>query len=148
MKAQPQISLKPRKTPLQARSAVTVEAIFEATIQFLLVEGPHRLTTTWVAERAGVSVGTMYQYFPHKQSLLYAVLQQRLGAVAKPLRPWSKVWLALTSMQRQLARKCHSPHATHSAYATESDVPSISAGCVVEGDVQLRKLCKTPSQVC
>lgn len=74
--------LKPRRTPRQARSAITVDAIFEATIQVLLAEGARRLTTTRVSERAGVSVGTMYQYFPHKQALLYAVLQQHLGTVA------------------------------------------------------------------
>src|ERR1700754_5307123 len=75
-------ALKPRKTPRQARSGATVEAIFEATIQVLLGDGAARLTTTRVAERAGVSVGTMYQYFPHKQALLYAVLDQYLEHVA------------------------------------------------------------------
>ena len=71
-------ALKPRKTPVQARSEATVDAIFKATIQVLLSDGERRLTTTRVAERAGVSVGTMYQYFPHKQALLYAVVQQHL----------------------------------------------------------------------
>ncbi|WP_448097217.1 TetR/AcrR family transcriptional regulator [Luteibacter yeojuensis] len=56
-------------------------AIFEATFQVLLSEGIARLTTTRVAQRAGVSVGTMYQYFPHKQALLYAVLDQYLEDV-------------------------------------------------------------------
>jgi AcrR family transcriptional regulator len=51
-----------------------VEAISEATIQVLLSHGADRLTTTRVAERAGVSVGTLYQYYPKKQSLLFAVL--------------------------------------------------------------------------
>jgi AcrR family transcriptional regulator len=78
-------TLKPRKTPRQARSAATVEAIFQATIQVLLKEGAPRLTTTRVAERAGVSVGTMYQYFPHKKALLYAVLQQHLETVAEAM---------------------------------------------------------------
>jgi AcrR family transcriptional regulator len=54
---------------------VTVEAISEATIQVLLAMGLDRLTTTRVAERAGVSVGTLYQYYPNKQALLYAVLK-------------------------------------------------------------------------
>jgi AcrR family transcriptional regulator len=54
---------------------VTVEAISEATIQVLLAVGLDRLTTTRVAERAGVSVGTLYQYYPNKQALLYAVLK-------------------------------------------------------------------------
>lgn len=74
--------LTPRKTPRQARSAATLDAMFEATIQVLVTDGPHRLTTTRVAERAGVSVGTMYQYFPHKQALFYAVNQRYLDVLA------------------------------------------------------------------
>ncbi|MEO5807006.1 TetR/AcrR family transcriptional regulator [Devosia sp.] len=74
--------LNARKRPRQARSAVTVEAIFEATIQVLLAEGVHRLTTTRVAQRAGVSVGTMYQYFSHKQALLYALNERYLDRLA------------------------------------------------------------------
>jgi AcrR family transcriptional regulator len=74
--------IEPRKTPVQARAAVTVAAISEATIQVLLADGPERLTTTRVAERAGVSVGTLYQYYPNKQALLFAVLAEHLGKVA------------------------------------------------------------------
>jgi AcrR family transcriptional regulator len=77
------IALKPRKAPVQARSAAKVEGITEATIQVLLAEGPRRLTTTRAAQRAGVSVGTMYQYFPHKEALLYDVLRRHLEAVAQ-----------------------------------------------------------------
>jgi AcrR family transcriptional regulator len=74
--------LEPRKIPRQARSAATVDAIFEATIQVLVAEGPRRLTTTKVAKRAGVSVGTMYQYFPHKRALFYALNERYLEALA------------------------------------------------------------------
>lgn len=70
--------LQARKSPQQARSAVTVEAIYAATIQVLLKDGVSKLTTTRVAERAGVSVGTMYQYYPHKQALLFAVVERQL----------------------------------------------------------------------
>lgn len=72
----------PRKTPRQTRSTMTLDAIFEATIQVLLAEGLNRLTTTRVAERAGVSVGTLYQYFPNKQALLYALNDRYLNMVA------------------------------------------------------------------
>jgi AcrR family transcriptional regulator len=58
-----------------------VDAILEATIQLLLSEGKERLTTTRVALRAGVSVGTLYQYFPNKTALLKAVLKRNLDAV-------------------------------------------------------------------
>lgn len=75
-------AFEPRKTPVQARSTVTVEAISEATIQVLLSHGTGRLTTTRVAERAGVSVGTLYQYYPNKQSLLFAVLEDHLNKVS------------------------------------------------------------------
>jgi AcrR family transcriptional regulator len=77
-----QVGFEPRKTPVQARSTVTVEAIAEATVQVLLSHGTERLTTTRVAERAGVSVGTLYQYFPNKQSLLFAVLEDHLDKVS------------------------------------------------------------------
>jgi len=73
---------EPRKTPVQRRAAVTVDAISEATIQVLLKQGINQLTTTRVAERAGVSVGTLYQYYPNKQSLLFAVLAEHLNTVA------------------------------------------------------------------
>ena len=82
MSTQPRAPLEPRKTPVQTRSAVTVDTISEATIQVLLSVGPDQLTTTRVAERAGVSVGTLYQYFPNKHSLLFSVLKQHLNHVA------------------------------------------------------------------
>ena len=83
MPPQPPKALKPRKTPSQSRSRVTVDAIFEATIQVLLSQGMAGLTTTGVAERAGVSVGTMYQYFPNKQALVYALNERFLTTLAE-----------------------------------------------------------------
>ena len=74
--------LEPRKTPVQARSTASVDAILEATIQVLLAIGKERLTTARVARRAGVSIGTLYQYFPNKSSLLQAALRRHLDAVA------------------------------------------------------------------
>lgn len=62
---------------------MTLDAIFEAAIQVLVRDGPRHLTTTRVAERAGVSVGTMYQYFPHKQALFYALNERYLDVVAE-----------------------------------------------------------------
>lgn len=74
--------LLPRKRPLQARSSATIDAIFEASLQLLIAHGPARLTTTRVAERAGVSIGTIYQYFPHKKALLYALNERYLDDLA------------------------------------------------------------------
>ena len=75
------VLLEPRKSPVQARSAASVDAILQATIQVLLQVGKQRLTTTRVALRAGVSVGTLYQYFPNKSALLQAALKRHLDLV-------------------------------------------------------------------
>jgi AcrR family transcriptional regulator len=74
----PRHSLKPRKRPVQARSETTVAALFEASIQVLLAVGYRKFTTTRVAERAGVSVGTLYQYFPNRQALITTVIERYL----------------------------------------------------------------------
>jgi AcrR family transcriptional regulator len=69
--------------PVQARSTASVDAILKATIQVLLKAGKERLTTTRVALRAGVSVGTLYQYFPNKSSLLQAALRRHMEEVTE-----------------------------------------------------------------
>jgi AcrR family transcriptional regulator len=66
----------PRKLPRQARSKATFDAIVEATTQLLLREGYDRFTTARVASRAGVSVGSLYQYFPNKTALAAAVIDR------------------------------------------------------------------------
>src|ERR1700677_833535 len=78
-----QVVLEPRKSPVQARSAASVDAILEATIQVLLQAGKEQLTTTKVALRAGVSVGTLYQYCPNKSALLKAALKRHLEDVTE-----------------------------------------------------------------
>lgn len=83
MPQRPQVLLQPRKLPVQARSTASVDAILEATIQVLLGVGKERLTTTRVAMRAGVSVGTLYQYFPNKSALLQAALRRHMDEVTE-----------------------------------------------------------------
>jgi AcrR family transcriptional regulator len=63
--------VSPRKRPRQARSEQLVAAILEAAVRVLEREGAARFTTARVAERAGVSVGSLYQYFPNKQAILF-----------------------------------------------------------------------------
>jgi AcrR family transcriptional regulator len=60
-----------RKQPQQARSSELVASILEAAVQVLAKEGARRFTTARVAERAGVSVGSLYQYFPNKAAILF-----------------------------------------------------------------------------
>src|SRR6201999_2202390 len=60
-----------RKPPKQARSARVVSDILTAAAQVLARDGAHRFTTARVAETAGVSVGSLYQYFPNKEAILF-----------------------------------------------------------------------------
>ncbi len=76
-----QTLVEPRKSPVQARSTASVDAILKATVQVLLRVGKEKLTTTRVAERAGVSVGTLYQYFPNKSALLRAALKRHMDVM-------------------------------------------------------------------
>ncbi|OKO81574.1 TetR family transcriptional regulator [Bradyrhizobium sp. NAS96.2] len=64
-------SISSRKQPQQARSTELVAAILDAAVQVLMKEGAQRFTTARVAEKAGVSVGSLYQYFPNKTSILF-----------------------------------------------------------------------------
>lgn len=68
--------LKPRKLPVQARSAQTVEAVLEAAARILETQGLAACTTNAVAERAGVSVGSLYQYFPNRDALTVALIER------------------------------------------------------------------------
>jgi hypothetical protein len=75
----PQAGLEPRKSPVQARSAASVDAILEATIQVLLEVGKQRLTTTKVAMRAGVSVGTLLSILPQQERPSKSRIKTPLG---------------------------------------------------------------------
>ncbi|MEM9460617.1 MAG: TetR/AcrR family transcriptional regulator [Myxococcota bacterium] len=72
----PQKTENRRRKPLQSRSRQTVEAILEAAAQILESHGPEQGNTNRIAQRAGVSIGTLYQYFPNKEAL-YAELARR-----------------------------------------------------------------------
>lgn len=67
----PTAGISSRKQPKQARSNELVQAILQAAVQVLAEEGAQRFTTARVAERAGVSIGSLYQYFPNKASILF-----------------------------------------------------------------------------
>ncbi|MCU0491986.1 MAG: TetR/AcrR family transcriptional regulator [Chloroflexaceae bacterium] len=70
-----------RKMPSQERSRFTVEAILDAAVQVFERHGYAAGTTARIAERAGVSVGSLYQYFPNKDAILVALVDQHLAEV-------------------------------------------------------------------
>jgi len=75
-----------RKRPRQERSQATFDAIVEASARILAEDGVRALTTNRIAERAGVSVGSLYQYFPDRGAIVRALLERQL-AQASAMRP-------------------------------------------------------------
>jgi AcrR family transcriptional regulator len=122
-------SSEPRKTPVQTRSTASVDAILKATVQVLLRVGKERLTTTRVAARAGVSVGTLYQYFPNKSALLRAALKLHVEEICAEV---DKVCIAHRGQPVEqmaealavafLAMKMRDPKKSRALYAVSSDV--------------------------
>jgi AcrR family transcriptional regulator len=124
-----QAILEPRKSPIQARSAASVDAILEATIQVLLQVGKEGLTTTKVARRAGVSVGTLYQYFPNKSALLKAALKRHMVEVTEAVelvcneqKGHSLEQMATALMTAFLETKMRNVKSSVALYAVSSDV--------------------------
>ncbi len=76
-------SAEPRKQPRQRRSAETVERILDAATRIFDERGYRATTTNHVAEAAGVSIGSLYQYFPNKDALLVALAEHHIDAVAR-----------------------------------------------------------------
>ena len=69
----------PRKQPKQERAQATYEAMVAAAAELLETEGEPALSTRRVAERAGVSVGSLYQYFPNKAAIVSALIERYVG---------------------------------------------------------------------
>jgi AcrR family transcriptional regulator len=77
--------ISPRKNGLQDRAKETVETIIEATTQLLEEKGWMNLSTNKIVERAGVSIGTLYQYFPNKESILHYLVESLFNTLAQEM---------------------------------------------------------------
>jgi len=85
------MTLKPKKTfarrkdPTQQRSRATITRIINATWDILGTDGAKAITTRSIAARSGVTVGSIYQYFPHKEAILFELYKHRLEEVTDSL---------------------------------------------------------------
>jgi len=74
-----------RKTPSQTRAMRTVDTLFEAAARVLASEGEAGFTTNKIAQRAGFSIGTLYQYFPSKEAIVVAMVRRHRDRVLREL---------------------------------------------------------------
>lgn len=82
----PKVRTRPRKQAAQRRSRATVDALVEATARILVKEGFDKASTNHIAETAGVSIGSLYQYYPNKEALVVAVLERHHEALMRIVR--------------------------------------------------------------
>ncbi len=80
--------LEPRKPPVQKRSRATVDGILSAAAQVFEMHGYAAGTTNRIAERAGVSIGSLYQYFPSKEAIAVALLERHVADTEHRLHDW------------------------------------------------------------
>jgi len=137
----------PRRQPRQARALATRAAIFEAATQILESEGEARFNTNRVAERAGVSIGTLYQYFSSKQAILAAMAREENVRIRRELTAQieagaaSPVRLAIRAQINALAGRPATRRAALTAIMAEEGVH----GIVREGRATTRLLPKLES---
>jgi AcrR family transcriptional regulator len=116
------MTLNPRKQPLQARSQATIDAIVQAAAQLIGAQGLDGFNTNAVAERAGVSIGSLYQYFPNKDAIMAALIRQTQAERAEALgavlaQPHS----SLADLVRAVVHAINRQHREHSLLAAAID---------------------------
>lgn len=114
--------VRPRKAPIQRRARVTVDAILGATARILVRSGWDSLTTNRVAERAGVSIGTLYEWFPSKEALVGALLDAHLGRAEAALEA---VVIELAGSARTLSLRALATRMAETMVALHEDEPRL-----------------------
>jgi AcrR family transcriptional regulator len=109
--------LRPRRSPVQERSQLTVDSLVDAAIQIFEDYGYAAGTTARIAERCGISVGSLYQYFPNKDAILIAVALRHLSEgeamLARLLRDPSDDTMPLEALLREWVEAMMTLHASH-----------------------------------
>ena len=117
------IALTPRKTPRQVRAQVTRNSILEAAAHIIAGGGLAAFNTNAVAERAGVSIGSLYQYFPNKDALMVALIErsqrEQVGRVQAAAHAMQDADLDQTI--RMLVRAAQQHHRENSLFASAID---------------------------
>lgn len=97
--------LSPRKRPRQERSRVTVDAILEAAAQIFEELGYAGATTNKIAARAGVSIGSLYQYYPNKDAIIFGLMERHMEEGLIHMEQFKDELQARGSMDREMLRR-------------------------------------------
>lgn len=124
-------AVTPRKQPKQARARATVEAILEATARVLVEEGYESATTGRIAEVAGVSIGSLYQYFPTKDALVLALLERHEAHMVGQLAAMA-VELQGVPLEKAVRVYVRSMLAVHAANPKLHQVLTMQIGTVLD----------------
>ena len=132
-----------RKTPRQSRSKETVEVLLTAAARILTSEGFEALTTNRVAEVAGVSVGSLYQYFPNKEALVRALCERHTHGVRDRIRArFEETWdapletVARMVIQGMVEARRKEPRLHQELLRLAPRVGGLEELCAVEHEVQ------------
>lgn len=129
-------SIQPRKRPEQKRAKDKVQLILDTTMEMLKEQNINGMTTNKIAQTAGINVATLYQYFPNKQAIIYAVYQRWLEQVSSGYyEAETKYYLKVerTEFFRQL-RLCSDRTRIDPAVETKLDLMMSSNGELAELD--------------
>ena len=141
-------SANPRKFPIQERSRATVDAITQAATYILTRFGWERLTTNAIAERAGVNISSLYQYFPNKEAIV-AELKRRhiagtrkaLATILSGLSTQSSLREVLTRLVEAMVREHRMAPAMHRVFAEE--LPR-TVRCALSDEEECTSNCSRP----
>ncbi|MRI35159.1 hypothetical protein EOPP23_19515 [Endozoicomonas sp. OPT23] len=109
-------TIKPRKLPVQNRSKKRVETILEVTAQLLVEGGYDSLTAVGIAERASIPVASLYQYYPNKEAVIYALCEDMVNAVLQRFNEYenfSEHQLSLDDLLKLMGEREYSDPAKH-----------------------------------
>jgi AcrR family transcriptional regulator len=102
-----------RKRPTQARAQETVDAILAATAKVIVKDGYDRASTNRIAETAGVSIGSLYQYFPSKEALVFALIEGHMARMLGVLRKTYEATTETTTVEESARAIIRAVFAAH-----------------------------------
>lgn len=134
-------AMNPRKTARQGRSTATVDAIVEAAARILEAAGPSGYTTNAIAQRAGVSVGSLYQYFPNKDAITRALIRRELAILEAQIAainigstnpsPLARLITVAVGQQLERPRLAHILEAEQERLGADADITPVYERVVV-----------------